>query len=956
MVTGSTTAPGGSCSTASSSSSSSARRTSGSNSTDALRSTTTTPAKEDRRVRTFRGSRGSTASGRNMLTTSSCSSITSASRTRSSFVRAAFGCSTAALLLSPQHSVLVNADSAAGTTPGGAAAAGLQQPGSQFMAKQGQQGDPIDGANPNREIPITDANAALLGGDNIKGGAAPAGGSAPSPPVDNGQQSTSVMTNTTEGPLTFDQVALKQQYDREMKADVDKHHIEVIERDLPSYKINNGVNEGKTGFPFEKDHEFPGGFYVDTVIRTEKDRWTIYKGHVFGTTDYWDLCVVYVQRVDPNFVGSMPKVDCGFLRPVVSRELVQNPSDVYPNEAPYCVLLSEKEDTWYQGKQYRYSAWQFFQRVPKFQPSFRPRETFESGQLPGVKYRFEKFLGRGTYGEAYLGIRLTDNRPVVIKVLSANPKTSAHTDKGPQVVFDKPKQLLPGSTKSERDACNLSQELFAQISDKSKSRFVACLEGDGWITHSSGVELLYAIWEYGGSSIEQDPPRTLSDALIIMKSVLEAIQIIVRKGDIVHRDIKIPNIVWDANKIVRLIDYSLSRRMRSSMQHGNRCYHTQRYNRTKMLLETLNEKFRGEGRAWELGWHRAISEWPDFFRLRDAICEQEKFGSALEKQVEKATGDFHCRVRVRQPTLYSKESPHLDPQTEASITKKSPVVFRWGLWCEEYGYVVEHFGEYFGIHEFDEWADDDFALPQLQNGRLVTVVTEDQLGSDALKKDAKKNEITCANGLDHWFADWPHQEILNSLQAKGKDERDVGAYLATLPEVQEEARNKHTHCISWTAEAAPNEVKSYMVEFDEQDPRSFDVHSLGVVMSHLLRDQFEDYHDSTLYQFIASMVEQMTEIDVAKRMTVEEGLAKLSFVQTYYDSRERGLTGRNLITSLHRNWVGDRNYSGSTSGTSDSADSRSTAPSGGAAGGPTTGTGAAGGAAGLYGSKAHEQL
>lgn len=146
------------------------------------------------------------------------------------------------------------------------------------------------------------------------------------------------------------------------------------------------------------------------------------------------------------------------------------------------------------------------------------------------QYRFEKFLGRGTYGEAYLGIRLTDNRPVVIKVLSANPKTPAHVNRGPQVVFDKPRQLLPGSTKSERDACNLSQELFAQISDKSKSRFVGCLEGDGWIKHSSGVDLIYAIWEYGGSSIEQDPPTNLGDALVIMKSVLEGIQIITKKG------------------------------------------------------------------------------------------------------------------------------------------------------------------------------------------------------------------------------------------------------------------------------------------------------------------------------------------------------------------------------------------------------------------------------------------
>ena len=91
-----------------------------------------------------------------------------------------------------------------------------------------------------------------------------------------------------------------------------------------------------------------------------------------------------------------------------------------------------------------------------------------------------------------------------------------------------------------------------------------------------------------------------------------------------------------------------------------------------------------------------------------------------------------------------------------------------------------------------------------------------------------------------------------------------------------------------------------MIEFAENDPRSFDVHSLGVVMSHMLRDHFEQLHDSPIYQLVAYMVERMTDPDPANRMSGTEALQQLHFVRTYYDSRDRGLTGRSLITSLQR--------------------------------------------------------
>jgi hypothetical protein len=44
------------------------------------------------------------------------------------------------------------------------------------------------------------------------------------------------------------------------------------------------------GLPFERDFEFPGGYFVDQAIQSDgAGRWSIYKGHVFGSTDTWDL-------------------------------------------------------------------------------------------------------------------------------------------------------------------------------------------------------------------------------------------------------------------------------------------------------------------------------------------------------------------------------------------------------------------------------------------------------------------------------------------------------------------------------------------------------------------------------------------------------------------------------------------------------------------------------------------
>ena len=201
-------------------------------------------------------------------------------------------------------------------------------------------------------------------------------------------------------------------------------------------------NWARTHLPFEPDSEFPGGYFVDKPLESgwEKQKnpnYAIYRGHVYGTTDDWDTAVIHVWREFPAGMSPSPpaagvvggrgltlidgedqdhhdptdnvrtpvptNVDCDYLHPMVADSL-RNTEDLrYPEMAPYCVPLLTAGRVRYAGGYFSYSAWQFFTRAPRFAPNFHPRESFQSWNDPSIEFHFDRFLGRGTYGEAYLG-------------------------------------------------------------------------------------------------------------------------------------------------------------------------------------------------------------------------------------------------------------------------------------------------------------------------------------------------------------------------------------------------------------------------------------------------------------------------------------------------------------------------------------------------------------------------
>ncbi len=113
-------------------------------------------------------------------------------------------------------------------------------------------------------------------------------------------------------------------------------------------------------------------------------------------------------------------IDCALIHQVFDphlKETYSSSRDDYPTKAKYCVELVPEPGIQLSlgplnSQKYRYYVWQLYTALPRFKPSYRPTDVFPSTSEPGVIFEFGKFLGRGTYGEAYLGLCLNNNMEV----------------------------------------------------------------------------------------------------------------------------------------------------------------------------------------------------------------------------------------------------------------------------------------------------------------------------------------------------------------------------------------------------------------------------------------------------------------------------------------------------------------------------------------------------------------
>lgn len=254
---------------------------------------------------------------------------------------------------------------------------------------------------------------------------------------------------------------------------------------------------------------------------------------------------------------------------------------------------------------------------------------------------------------------------------------------------------------------------------------------------------------YGGDSLEQSPPATLGQMLTILKSGLEAIRISIGAG-IVHRDIKIANMVWDESHVVRLIDYSLARHIKDPHTVAHRCVDTAKFQRAMAGLEgvalhfsssenklrtlrsagTTSEEWSpgGKGgnsdidrragtphdeqlprhhdnhvRPWPVNWLRNPSSLQNlrlFERVGKKVCRNEHLAEAVVDLVQRVTGETECHIHSKVPVNYElgilrrvgSSSTRRVPNGAASLEL---VDFRWAVWCEELAYVVERSSDQF---------------------------------------------------------------------------------------------------------------------------------------------------------------------------------------------------------------------------------------------------------------------
>lgn len=781
-------------------------------------------------------------------------------------------------------------------------------------------------------------------------------------------------------------------------------------------------------------------------------------------------------------------MDCDFLAPLVDRELERHPGPQWPDRAPYCVpltfqkkvlvftdvdvqsgsilstsyewherevqkaILEKKFGTEYENLEksdpknimmYRYSAiyiysvFQFATRPVRFRPSFIPDSELPSSLALNTVYRLEKYVGRGTYGEAYVGraavlpegtsTLFLNNRyvsldrvrgssssaddhagdrqalpaptmQVIVKVLSSNPKKRAPMH-GSEVLVPPPTSLMPASARSETDACRISDQIYRQLGSSHHPEdlpFVHCFENSASVTWTAAlnsfevfsktvansrngvafspysqtqIPLKFAVWEYGGKALDQDPPSSLREVLQVLESVTKAI-VLMAEADIVHRDLKIPNLVWDAERRVRVIDYSLSRRLGTEKRGGWRCYHSGRWNRAKLLILALERLLKSKGvlgrrtglnperdENWELfeawdqwsreqlkafssstqkkfimppspdpltsehklkfqnQWTSHVQTFPEFAPLKNALCELES-GSAvwLEKVFEDLLldgslkspnhGSVHgatCRVAEKHLVLEERE---LERGSLADITfmvqcevdevgevggsesrtrEFSATLGRRGPWRYRSldTFAVSRAHQNRSYHEADvEWRQQESSFKMSKESFEKEVETSEKvLKVVSLREDIAKDfdmnhfaisseeyktsldpklQKSCLNGLNSWFSDWAHYEIEEKMWTSSSPEeatlnpelqrnlsnppRDQGltGYVEALEEMQTPASSL-THCISWTADAAPWEAKRYMVEFAGGVSTSFDMVSLGVTLTHLLSDYFSSF-------------------------------------------------------------------------------------------------------------------
>lgn len=164
-------------------------------------------------------------------------------------------------------------------------------------------------------------------------------------------------------------------------------------------------------------------------------------------------------------------------------------------------------------------------------------QPFNQNQLVFDRYKVQRVLGAGSYGIAYLVIDLKDQEQMVLKQLRPSRK----------------------NTKQGRGSFIHETEILQSLDHPSIPKLIHSFEDSKHVyftmEYRNGRNYEDLIFQDGETLSERESFSVISDILEIVQYLHE--------NQIIHRDIRIPNVIKNNGKL-SLIDFGLARRLDSN--------------------------------------------------------------------------------------------------------------------------------------------------------------------------------------------------------------------------------------------------------------------------------------------------------------------------------------------------------------------------------------------------------
>lgn len=691
----------------------------------------------------------------------------------------------------------------------------------------------------------------------------------------------------------------------------------VLGKDVQNKKNDNVIEKrGGIASVVEKEELF-GGYkltqFLEEGVR-EGVKWRLFRARLHGSAES--------KSHDNGFVYIIDKPStlfhCKYLVNQVNE--LKRTMEFGQMRTNYCAELAENlENT---QKKFYYTVLQFYTFEPRFIPVFRPTEELsvtvhgdENSDNDVInKYEIEKFLGRGTYGEAYMAISKGGGKKVVLKILSANPKTPLNSSRKDELKGNYiPKKIEPlreNSQKLEIDACLAAQEIQEKIqSKKGKGRFVNCLLNNGWIVKNE-VSLKLTVWEYGGESLDIFMPRNLHDIQVIVKSVLQGIYFLKTEAKIAHRDIKIANIVWNPETmVVKLIDYSLMKRVQPTLDES-RClnlyrvkvfeknitsYITEVYAVSKRLAlapsmpliqspsdqdssDSDSEASKIPNYIMTQGFEKEMVNSREYSQYTQTFCENTMNRDKIYNEIKSALFDAECYISYSPVVQIFIKMGGIQGQYKAECDNNQTYIV-----TQENGFKFKFF-KYLGKEKINlsQGIITSNSGKEVIYEEMSDISIQIRRPASMSNKNNAKAVNKCVNTFDNWFGDWVHERAVGKIMNAGTNTYELKSYLSAVMEIsrQNQIDHKYSNCIFWSTNFAPAENRNYMYHYDFEHSDLFDINSLGQTFRQLLEKV--DIEEDDVYERYMDLITQMTDDDKTKRATIEQTSKFFDNVPVYY--------------------------------------------------------------------------